>query len=332
MSAIAGVKGKILKGGFRVKVDRLVSILMTLLEKERISAQELADRFEVSQRTIYRDIEALSMAGIPVCSISGAGGGFEILPEYKVDKQVFSKNELSALLMGLTNLSGMVQGEDFTYALAKVRSFIPVDQAKDIEIKANQICIDLNPWMGNGNMKRSLEIVKTALQEHRLLSFTYTDGHGSQTERIAEPYQLVLKSGHWYFQGYCRSRNDYRLFRLSRMTDLQMLQETYSPRDYEKPVLDFEPILEALQTDIKIRIHKSVLDRVLEFCTLDRITPDGEEYYLVNYPFIEREYYYDMLLSFGDKCECLEPAHVRAEVKRRIQSMADLYRKRETQA
>lgn len=308
-----------------MRVDRLVSIIMILLEKERVGAQELADMFEVSPRTIYRDIDAISMAGIPVCSIPGVGGGFEIMPEYKVDKKAFTTDELSALLMGLTNLSGMVQQEDFAHALAKVKSLIPAEQARDIEIKANQICIDLNPWTGNGNIKRSLEIVKSALHENKLLSFTYIDGHGSKTERIVEPYQLVLKSNHWYFQGYCRSKNDYRLFRLSRMTQLQMLQETYSPRNYEKPILDFEPILETLQTDIKLRIHKSVLDRVLEFCTYDRIIPDGDEYYLVNYPFIERDYYYDMLLSFGDKCECLEPAHVREEVKRRIQSMASVY-------
>lgn len=311
-----------------MKVDRLVSIIMILLEKKRVGAQELADMFEVSPRTIYRDIDAISMAGIPVCSTSGVGGGFEIMPEYKVDKKVFSTDELSALLMGLTNLSGMVRGEDLVHALAKVKSFIPADQARDIEIKANQICIDRNPWMGNGNIKRSLEIVKSALQENKLLSFAYMDGHGNKTRRIVEPYQLVLKSSHWYFQGYCRSKNDYRLFRLSRMTELQMLQEIYKPRDYEKPILDFEGIMETLQMDIKIRIHKSILDRVLEFCTYDRVTPDGEDYYLVNYPFIERDYYYDMLLSFGDKCECLEPAHVREEVKRRIQSMASIYRKK----
>lgn len=311
-----------------MKVDRLVSIIMILLEKKRVGAQELADMFEVSPRTIYRDIDAISMAGIPVCSTSGVGGGFEIMPEYKVDKKVFSTDELSALLMGLTNLSGMVRGEDLVHALAKVKSFIPADQARDIEIKANQICIDLNPWMGNGNIKRSLEIVKSALQENKLLSFAYMDGHGNKTRRIVEPYQLVLKSNHWYFQGYCHSKNDYRLFRLSRMTELQMLQEKYKPRDYEKPTLDFEEILEALQTDIKIRVHKSVLDRVLEFCTYDRVTPNGEDYYLVNYPFIERDYYYDMLLSFGDKCECLEPAHVREEVKRRIQSMTSIYHKK----
>ena len=92
-----------------MRVDRLVSIIMILLEKERVGAQELANMFEVSPRTIYRDIDAISMAGIPVCSIPGVGGGFEIMPEYKVDKKTFTTDELSALLMGLTNLSGMVQ-------------------------------------------------------------------------------------------------------------------------------------------------------------------------------------------------------------------------------
>lgn len=308
-----------------MKVDRLVSIIMILLEKKRVGAQELADMFEVSPRTIYRDIDTISMAGIPVRSTSGVGGGFEIMPDYKVDKKFFSIDDLSALLMGLTNLSGMMRGDELVHALAKVKSFIPAEQAKEIELKANQVCIDLNPWMGNGNIKQYLEIIKNALQNNKLLSFTYMDGHSNKTDRIVEPYQLVLKGNHWYFQGYCHSKNDYRLFRLSRMTDLQMLQETYKPRDYQKPILDFEEILETLQTDIKIRIHKSVLDRVLEFCTYDRVTPDGEEYYLVNYPFIERDYYYDMLLSFGDKCECLEPIHVREEIKRRIRSIALIY-------
>lgn len=308
-----------------MKADRLISIIMILLEKRRVGAQELADMFEVSPRTIYRDMDAISMAGIPVHSTPGAGGGFEIMPEYKVNKKVFSADELSALLMGLINLSGMLRREDFVHALAKIKSIIPADKAREIELKANQICIDLEPWMGNGNIKRSLDIVKTALQENRLLSFTYIDGRGNKTERLAEPYQLVLKSGHWYFQGYCRGRNDYRLFRLSRMTDIQMLQEVFEQRSYEKPVLDFEPILETMQTDIKLRIHRSVLDRVLELCTYDRVVPDGEEHYIVNYPFIDRDYYYDMLLSLGDKCECLAPANVREELKHRIQRLAAIY-------
>ena len=127
-----------------MKIDRLVSIIMTLLDKKRIGAQELADIFEVSPRTIYRDIDAINMAGIPVRSTSGVGGGFEIMPEYKLDKNVFSAADLSAILMGLSSLSDMVRGDELVNALAKIKSFIPADRAKDIEIKANQICIDLS--------------------------------------------------------------------------------------------------------------------------------------------------------------------------------------------
>ena len=164
-----------------------------------------------------------------------------------------------------------------------------------------------------------------ALQEHKLLCFEYTAHHGNRTLRTVEPYQLVWKGSHWYVQGYCYFRNDYRLFKLSRISKLQMKQEAFIPRDYQKPILDFDEILETMQTEIKIRIHKSVLDRVLEYCTYDRFVPDGDEYYIVKFPFIENDYHYDILLGFGDKCECLEPVRIRTEIRRKIQDMAAVY-------
>ena len=308
-----------------MKIDRLISIIMILLDKERISAQKLADMFEVSPRTIYRDIDAINMAGIPICSTSGVGGGFEIMPQYKVDKKVFSSADLSALLMGLSSISDVVRGDELIHALAKVKSFIPADKAKDIELKVNQICIDLSPWMGNSNTQPYLEIIKTALQESRLLTFKYIAQHGNETVRTVEPYQLVLKSSHWYLHGYCHIKNDYRLFRLSRMLKLQIQEETFTPRDYQKPQLKFDDILKTMQTKIKIRIHKSVMDRVLDYCTYEDFKPDNDEYYIVDFPFVENEYHYDILLSFGDKCECLEPSHVRIKIKQRIDDIAALY-------
>ncbi len=308
-----------------MKVDRLVSIIMILLDKKRIGAQELADIFEVSPRTIYRDIDAINMAGIPVRGASGVGG-FEIMQEYKVDKKVFSADDLSALLMGLSSLSGMIRGDELVHALAKVKSFIPADRAKEIELKANQICIDLSPWMGNRNIQPYLETIQSALQENKLLSFEYIAHHGNKTARTAEPYQLVLKGNHWYLQGYCRVRSDFRLFRLSRMSNLQIKEEIFAPRDYQKPQLDFDSILETMQTKIKIRIHRSVMERVLDFCTYEDFSSDGNEYYIVNFPFIDNEYHYDILLSFGDKCECLEPLHVREKMKRRIHDIVAIYK------
>ena len=312
-----------------MKVDRLVSIIMILLDKKRIGAQELADIFEVSPRTIYRDIDAINMAGIPVRGTPGAGGGFEIMQEYKMDKRVFSADDLCTLLMGLSSLPGMVQGGQLVHALAKVRSFIPADRAEEIELKASQICIDFSPWRGNSNMQAYIETIKTALQKNKLLAFEYIAHHGNITTRAAEPYYLVLKGSHWYLHGYCRKRNDFRLFRLSRMSNLQMKEEIFVPRDPQKPQLDFDGIRAAMETKIKIRIHQSVLDRVLDFCPYEDFSPDGDRHYIVDVPFLENEYYYGILLSFGDKCQCLEPLHIRAEIKRRIHDLAAIYENRQ---
>ena len=310
-----------------MKIDRLIGIIMILLDKKRIGARELANMFEVSPRTIYRDVDTISMAGIPVRSTPGAGGGFEIMQEYKIDKNVFSAADLSALLAGLSGLPNMISGNELANTLAKVKSFIPADSAKDIELQANRIFIDLSPWMGNGNIEPYLETIKSAMRESKLLSFDYADRYGNKTARSAEPYRLVLKSNHWYFQAYCRQRHDFRLFRLSRIANLQVAKETFVPRDYPKPQLVFSDTLSAMLKNIKIRIHRSIMDRVLNHCAFDHFSPDGSEHYIVGFPFIENDYYYNILCGFGDKCECLEPLHVRAEMKRRIQNMATLYEK-----
>lgn len=308
-----------------MKIDRLVSIILLLLEKERIGAQELADTFEVSPRTIYRDIDSINMAGIPVRATSGVGGGFEIMEQYKLDKKVFSTADLSVILMGLSSLSGMMRGDELVSAFAKVKSFIPAERAKEIELLTGQITIDLSPWMGNRNVQPYLELIKQALQEHRLLSFDYLDRAGNRIPRVAEPYQLVLKGNHWYWQGFCRTRNDFRLFKFSRTFDLRLLEETFVPREHPKPELDASDIIAAKQIRIKLRIRKSILERVLDYCNDEDISPDGEEHYIVNYPFIENDYYYDLLLGLGERCECLEPPRVRAEMRRRAQAIAVLY-------
>lgn len=328
VAAIYDKLKKFWKGRDPLKADRLVSMIMLLLDKERVSAQTLAEMFEVSPRTVYRDMDAIGMAGIPVRSTPGVGGGFEIMREYKLEKKVFSSADLSVILTGLSSLTGTIRSGELVSALAKVKSFIPADQANDIELKANQIRIESSPWIGGRNVQPYLETIKTALQASRLLSFEYTDRYGSRTVRTAEPYQLVLKGGRWYWLGYCRARNDFRLFKLSRTSNLQMLEDVFTPRAYQKPQLDFSDLLPALQTKIKIRIHKSVLERVLDYCGDEDISPDGGEYYIVRFPFIENDYSYDILLGFGDKCECLEPPHIRAEMKRRICDIAALYEDR----
>jgi predicted DNA-binding transcriptional regulator YafY len=106
-----------------------------------------------------------------------------------------------------------------------------------------------------------------------------------------------------------------------------MQEETFTPRDYPKPQLEFTDILATMQTEIKIRIHASIMDRVLDYCPYEHVSPDGDEHYLVRFPFRENDYYYSILLSFGDTCECLEPSPIRTEMKRRIHAMATMYKR-----
>jgi predicted DNA-binding transcriptional regulator YafY len=247
------------------------------------------------------------------------------MQQYKIDKKVFSAADLSVILMGLSSLSNMMRGDELVSAFAKVKSFIPAERAKEIELLTGQITIDLAPWSGNKNVQPYLERIKQAMQEKKLLLFEYLDRAGNRIPRVAEPYQLVLKGNHWYWQGFCRTRNDFRLFKLSRTFSLTMLDETFVPRDHPKPELDASDILAAKQIRIKLRIHKSILERVLDYCNDEDISPDGGEHYIVNYPFIENDYYYDLLLGLGDRCECLEPPRVRAEMRRRAHAIAALY-------
>lgn len=248
-----------------MKIDRLMSIVLVLLDKKRVSARELADMFEVSLRTVYRDIDAIDLAGIPIRSIPGINGGFEIMPKYKLDNKVFTTSDLAAILTGLSGLSDMLRGDELLNAIAKIKSFVPAEKTKEIELKVNQIHIDLSEWMGNSNIQPYLETIKKALQENKLLTFDYIAHHGKKSIRIIEPYQLVLKSSHWYLHGYCRQRNDFRLFRLSRMSSLQLQEESFLPRNHQKPQLEFSDALAEIQTLITIRIHQSIMDRVLDY-------------------------------------------------------------------
>lgn len=310
-----------------MKIDRLISIIMILLDKKRISAEELSDIFEVSKRTIYRDIDTINLAGIPVVAISGVGGGFEIMPEYKLDKNVFSATDLATILMGLTNVSNMIRGNELINAITKVKSFIPPDRLKEIELKTNQILIDLSPWLGNNSVQPYLEIIKAAINENKIITFEYTDRHCNKSTRKVEPYQLVSKANHWYFHGFCLTRNDYRLFRLTRITNLAIENQNFTPRNYPSPQLEFIGIWETMQTKIQIRVHESILDNVLDYCSFDNITPNGDESYLVDFPFVENDYFYNVLLGFGDKCECLSPSHIRTELKHKAQKIIDIYNK-----
>jgi predicted DNA-binding transcriptional regulator YafY len=310
-----------------MKIDRLVSIIMVLLKNERVGAQALSDMFEVSLRTIYRDIETINTAGIPVRSTPGVGGGFQIMSEYKVDKKLFSNSDLATILMGLGSISTLMSSDEIVNTLAKVKSFVPEEKQREIGFMSNQISVDLKPWMGNSNIHEYLNLIKRALQKQRVLSFGYSDRYGNISNRTIEPHQLILKDNHWYIQGFCLEKNDFRLFKISRMSNLQLLEDIFVPKEFDVSPSEFTEVMSQRQRDIKLRIHKSIMDRVLEYCSFERFSEENDGYYIVDFPFIDDDFGYSLLFGFGDKCECLEPINIREKMKIKVQNMTMLYTK-----
>lgn len=309
-----------------MKISRLMSIIMILMDKKRIGAQELANMFEVSTRTIYRDIETINMAGIPVYSTSGVGGGFEIMENYKIDKNTFSEADIVTLLTGIGSIPNVMKNDEFIHTLSKIKSIIPDENRDVIKHQTEQLHIDFSHWMRTRDINPYLNIIKQALQDNKLLSFHYINHHGEKTTRQVEPYKLILKNSQWYLHGYCYLRNDFRMFKLTRLSNLKIEHTVFRPRIYEKPLLETHENISKLQTTIKLRIHESIMEQLLDYCEHNKFSFDKDSYYFVDFPFFENDYYYGILLSFGEYCECLEPKHIRTELKRKVSNIAKLYK------
>ncbi len=309
-----------------MKTDRLISIILLLLEREKISAKELSETFEVSLRTIYRDIDTINLAGVPILSTPGVNGGFQIMERYKVDKKVFSASDIVTLLKGLESVSTILSREELINTFVKVKSLIPSEKANEIELKSNQILIDLQPWKGNPNIQLFLDIIHAALREQKLAAFDYFDRKGQSSQRKIEPTRLILKGNSWYVQGFCLDRQDFRLFKISRMAGLTMLDEPFSPRETPPVISDFVEMMTKRQLTVKLLVHESARDSVMDYCNAENITPYGEHHFIALMPFIDDDAGYNLLLSFGDRCECLEPPEIRDELIRRIENLSRLYR------
>jgi len=308
-----------------LKIDRLVSIIMILLERKKISASELAEMFEVTPRTIYRDIEAIILAGVPIVTYPGVNGGIGIMDEYKIDKKIFTKSDVETLLIGLSSMSSAFSKEEIKCTLAKIKGLFPEEHIKEIELKSNQISIDLTPWIGNKDLKSNLEQIKKAMNDKKILIFNYFDSKGKKSNRKVEPYQLVLKESNWYLQGYCISKQDFRIFKLSRISDIKVIEESFITRKFNLKSLGSWDYIEKNIIMIKLLVDESLREKMIEHCGEENIKSYKNNKLLIDFPFINDDFGYNLLLSYGNKCECLEPINIRNELIRRIKSMLDKY-------
>ncbi|MBE5978472.1 MAG: YafY family transcriptional regulator [Paenibacillaceae bacterium] len=308
-----------------MKIDRLIAIIMILLERKKVTAKYLAEMFEVSMRTIYRDLDVINQAGIPVFATSGPGGGVEIMKEFKVEKRIFSANDINALLMGLSSIKNNLPGEQTMAALAKVKGMIPIEHHKEWEYRAYQMKIDALPWFNAGNLFSTVEIIQEALNQQRLLTFQYRDIRDKKSSREVEPYRLLWKGEAWYLQGYCLSRRDFRTFKLLRMSDLLISDQQFEIRDFPMERLDEMQARENTLTRVKLRIQEGVRDLVITRFGEDCLTPDGPDHYIAELHMPVDDLACGYLLGMGTRCVCLEPEEMREKMRQLSSEICGFY-------
>ena len=176
-----------------MKLDRLISIVVLLLRKDRIQAKELAEMFGVSVRTILRDVDAINLAGIPVVTYQGVNGGIGIAEGYRLDRSILSADDMASLISLLRGVPGLLPETKSEVLVQKLKNVLTSAQLQALNAKANQLVIDPSPWGGYGRIKETIALIRRAIESNNLLQFSYSDTGGNKTERHVEPYSLVLK-------------------------------------------------------------------------------------------------------------------------------------------
>lgn len=304
-----------------MKLERLIAMLVILLEHEVISAGELARRLEVSRRTIYRDIDTLAFAGLPIFTQQGAAGGVGLMKSYKIDKKLFTRGDIQTLTAGLQSYRQLFNHKEIVHVLEKLNA---IGQGAD-SVPQGKFAVDLTLNQGNESLRSQLSHVETALNERRYLLFDYIDKSGRASSRKIEPYQVVFKESSWYIQGYCVVKEDYRVFKLARMSKLQVLPEAFTPRDFSPLPMSGDDWMSRDWVAVAVRLHISMMDKVIErFGEKHVIRVEGETC-LAQYPILHNEFGYDALLRFGNKCEVLGPPEVREGFRQYVSKILDKY-------
>ena len=294
---------------------RLFKIVYYLLDKGRATAPELAEKLEVSVRTIYRDLDVLSVAGIPIYTMQGKGGGIFLLPEFVLDKSLLSPQEKEQILMALQGLS-VAENRQSDELLAKVGGLFRAQHADWIEV-------DFSDWHKNTAKADVFDQIKGAILSHHKIKFSYFSGEGDCTARTMEPYKLVFKSKDWYLYGFCRLRNDFRFFKLTRIKNLVLCEETFV-RDVPVSLPAETSLKGESLISVKLKFSSEVSFRVYDEFT-DGVTADQQGNLYVTADLPDNGVLFSYLLSFGDNVEILEPANVREQMKEKLISMLQKY-------
>ena len=299
-----------------MKLDRLLGILTVLLQNNRVTAPYLAEKFEVSRRTIGRDIDSLCRAGIPVITMQGAGGGIYIAEGFKLDKSILTSDELTGIIAALKGMGSVTDQSQIERTLDK----LGVNTNAVISLR-EPVVIDL-AFPYKSSLTYKIEQIKRAIIETNLIEFDYHNKNGESRRKI-EPYLVVFQWGEWYVLGYCTHREDWRLFRLGRLWELKTCDESYTPREIPPEKRDFTA---HFLDDIKLvaLFDHSEKYRLIESYGMESFA-ENEDGLLLEVGFTNRDYVVSWLLGFGDKVKVQEPQYIVDEIKCIAQRIALRY-------
>jgi predicted DNA-binding transcriptional regulator YafY len=300
-----------------MKIDRLIGILSILLQKEMTTAPELAEHFEVSRRTINRDIEALCKAGIPIQTSQGFGGGISIMDGYRMDRTVLTSKDMQMILAGLRSLDSVSGSRYYGQLMEKIQA-----GSSEFVNGRESILIDLSSWYQD-TLPPKIGLIQDAIELRRRIRFDYYSP-GGETKREIEPYYLIFKWSIWYVYGYCLLRKDFRLFKLNRMDSIVHGDVFDRRSEIPLPELSNEKVFPA-KGRVKAVFDPSMKWQLVEEYGVGSFEEQSDGSLLFEHEYADDEGLISWMLSCRDKVTVLEPERIREKLYRITSEIAKRY-------
>ena len=294
-----------------MQINRLFEIVYILLDKKTITAKELSERFEVSVRTIYRDVDTLSIAGIPIYTNKGKGGGISLMDDFVLNKSVLSEKEQNEILMSLQSLNAM-KFLDVEPVLKRLSTIFNKESTKWIDV-------DFSKWGSDDSEKEKFNTIKTAIISTKIINFDYFSSYGEKTLRTVEPLKLVFKGQDWYLYGFCRLKHEFRIFKITRIRNIKLLDETFK-RDIPNDIWgEGDKSYKNKMVTITLKIDERMAYRIYDEFHEENIVKNPDGSFNVTTSFPEGDWIYGYVMSYGDYAEVIEPKDIREIIKRKFE-------------
>lgn len=301
-----------------MQINRLFEIVYILLNKRRTTAKELSEHFEVSIRTIYRDIDILSGAGIPIYTSKGKGGGISIIEDFVLNKSVLSEKEQKEILMSLQSLTAM----NFLNIEPVFKKLSTMFNKKN----TNWIEVDFSPWGSDEIQKEKFNTIKEAILNNKVVNFDYYSSYGEKTIRTVEPLKLIFKGQGWYLCGFCRFKKQLRMFKITRIKNLILLDESFI-RDIPLDIWKQEDELsyKSKMITLVLKVDERMAYRLYDEFEQENMVKNADGSFIVTAVFPEGDWIFGYVMSYGEYAEVIEPIHIRETIKEKFKAGLDQY-------